>query len=109
METQIVLLQERLDNLKSQQARLISHFESEQRVSVSQGKRIDQNIRELERLQKDIEKLDKVVFNGGQGVSVRLDRLEQQQRANDNRTDRWIAVGAILISLLSVLIQIIKT
>lgn len=58
-ETTIALLLERVENLKSQQARMVSHLESEQRVSVEQGKRIDDGLRRLDHIERELDRRDK--------------------------------------------------
>lgn len=86
-ETQLALLQERFENLKIQQGRLVSHFESEQRVSVSQGKRIDDALRRVEHLEKE---------------------QDRQRGENKHTAYIWISIISVIISLVSAIFQLIK-
>lgn len=83
-ETQIAILLERVENLKGQQARMISHLDSEQRVSVEQGKRIDDGLRRIEHIEKELDRRDK-----------------------DNRYKVffWFSVISLLISLLAIFLK----
>lgn len=79
-EGQIALLLEKIENLRIQQGRLMSHVDSEQRHTVRHG--------------KDIDKL-----------TMKLEALEKQNEKHDNNWKFWIAVG---VSVASVLIAIYK-
>lgn len=86
-ETIIAVLQERVENLKSQHARMVSHLESEQRVSVEQGKRIDDSLRRVEHLEKE---------------------QERQRGENKHTAYIWISIISVVISLVSAIFQLIK-
>lgn len=83
-ETQIAIILERLENLKYQQGRLVSHFESEQRVSVSQGKRVDDALRRIEYLER---------------------QLEKQEARNKDRLSVWISILAVIVSAIAIIVK----
>ena len=83
-ETQIAIILERLENLKYQQGRLVSHFESEQRVSVSQGKRVDDALRRIEYLER---------------------QLEKQEARNKDRLSVWISILAVIGSAIAIIVK----
>lgn len=56
-----------VENNHDQLQRLVSHFESEQRNSVNQGKRIDNCQKDIDRMLKQQEKYDSLLFNSGKG------------------------------------------
>ena len=73
-ETLLVLLNERVENLKLQMARLISHFESEQRHSVRHG--------------KDIDKL-----------LLRMDAMEKAMDKKEQNWQYWVSIGVSIVAI----------
>lgn len=104
-------MEQRVNNLEQQSKRFAAHLESEQRVYNQHGQRLSEqaltlqmisdNVREMK---ADLKEIDKIIRNSD-GLSIRLDRLEQQQKNNATRWDKWVAILAVLISLASVLMQ----
>ncbi len=56
--TLLAVINERVENLKLQMNRLISHFESEQRHSVRHGKDIDKLMHRIEMLENKLKERD---------------------------------------------------
>lgn len=74
-EGQIALLLEKIDNLRIQQGRLMSHVDSEQRHTVRHG--------------KDIDKL-----------TMKIEALEKQNEKQDNNWKFWVSIGVAIIAAL---------
>lgn len=107
-------LDKRVENLEMQSKRFSSHLESEQRVYNQHGERLtEQTITikmmsdTMKELKDQIKDMDKYLRNGN-GISVRLDRLEQSQKAAKDSNDKWVAWGAVIVSIISVIFQILK-
>lgn len=107
-------LEERISNLETQSKRFRSHLESEQRVYNQHGERLtEQGITlkvisdRINEVREDLKTIDNLLRNGS-GLTVRVDRLEQQQKGDRLRGEKWVAVTAVLISMISVIIQFIK-
>lgn len=75
-EITIHVLEERIENLKIQLLRLMSHIESEQRVSNNHDQRIISHDKWINRMQVEIDGHDKILSNG-EGLVVKMDRLIQ--------------------------------
>ncbi|HET9135139.1 MAG TPA: hypothetical protein VFO76_00770 [Candidatus Kapabacteria bacterium] len=72
-------LKKDVENNHDQLQRLISHFESEQRNTVNQGKRIDDCRKDIDRMLKQQEKYDGLLFNSGKGLAFEVDRLKSNR------------------------------
>lgn len=104
----------RITDLEAQSKRFASHLESEQRVYNQHGERLtEQTITikmmsdTMKELKDQIKDMDKYLRNGN-GISVRIDRLEQAQKAARDHGEKWIAWGAVIVSIISVVFQIIR-
>lgn len=107
-------IEQRIEDLETQSKRFVSHLESERRVYSQHGQRlteqgitiqmINENLKEIK---ADVKQIDNALRNSN-GITMRIDRLEQQQKSNDSRQDKWIAVIAVLISLGATLLQLLK-
>lgn len=109
LKHRIEVLTERNEGLGQQVKRLVSHAESEQRVYNGTSKRVDMIEKLFDGQQKLIEKIDGIVRNGGGGLQLRVDRIEQREKDNNNRTDRWIAIAGVVMALISIAMQMLKT
>lgn len=76
LDTRVAVLEVRADGFDSQDRRIVSHVESEQRNTASNSKRIDALEKINDRQQAQVDKHDKILLNSGQGMSLRVDRLE---------------------------------
>jgi chaperonin cofactor prefoldin len=107
-ETRLARLEEYRQNVKDQLGRIISHLESEQRVYGGHGKRIDLMEKLFEKMQRDNEIVERLLRDDEKGLSVRMDRIEQQQKSSSARIERWISILAVILSLVSILSQYVK-
>jgi len=103
LKAELAVIRERIQNGKDQTARLISHIESEQRVSNNHEKRISNIEDGFKRTQGSVDKIEGLLFNTGKGMVFGLDRL---QRDSDEKKDtsRWNA--GLIISIISALISL---
>ena len=107
-------IEQRISHLETQSKRFKSHLESEQRVYNQHGERLtEQGITlkvistQIDEVKVKITALDSLLRDGN-GLTVRLDRLEQQQKGDRMRGEKWVAVTAVLIAMISVIIQFVK-
>lgn len=105
-ETELALLKQHCENLDIQLKRFIAHLESEQRVYGETSRRVGDLNHSIQTMQKLIEKLDNIVINGGNGLLMRVDRIEQRENESKNRLFMWVSIASVLISLASIAIQI---
>lgn len=105
IETRVVRLEEYRQNVKDQLGRLVSQMESEQRVYGGHGKRLDLMEKLFEKMQRDIEVYDKILRNGGVGLSIRMDRIEQRDQGSKNRIGLWLSIAAVIVSVLNFIIS----
>jgi hypothetical protein len=107
---ELALLKERYENLDLQMKRFAAHLESEQRVYGETSKRVGDLSTWVDRMQKHIDKLDIIVINSGNGLGIRVDRIEQKSKQNHNNLYKWISILSFLTSVgLGVLTIINKT
>lgn len=99
LETKLARIEEKQESMRLQLARLISHFESEQRVYNGHGKRLDLVDKLFERLDLDVKECRKILFDGVVGLAVRMDRIEQREQGSKNRITIWISIISLLLSL----------
>lgn len=107
-KTELDFIKKDIENLNTQFNRFTAHLDSEQRVYGGIAKRVDLLEKLFESQQKLIDKLDQIIRNGGAGLQLRVDRIEQREGDNNNRYDRWIGVVGVLIALGSIAMQIIN-
>lgn len=98
----LLLLEKSNEHLEVQLKRLISHVESEQRVTGNISKRVDQ-------VEKLTDKHEKMLINTGQGLMFRIDRIEQRSENSKSSLNTWLSVFALIISLISVIVMILQT
>jgi hypothetical protein len=108
-ESEKALVNEKLDNLKTQVARLISHFESEQRVTGNISKRVSETeFYQKSHLEK-IEKFERILLNEGKGMTYRIDRLERMIESKKDNTrviiQNVLTVAALIISIIAILMK----
>jgi hypothetical protein len=83
----IEVLKERIESIRLQLGRLISHFDSEQRTSVRHGSDIDKNIIRLDSLER------------------RLNDIEKRMERRETNWQVWLGIA---ISAVAVIISLIK-
>lgn len=98
---ELAILKERLQALQDQLKRLISHVDSEQRVSTNISKRVDQLEFQSNNIFEAIEKHNKILLNEGKGLSMRIDRMEQSAIGKRYRLTVWFGTISILLSLIA--------
>jgi biopolymer transport protein ExbB/TolQ len=106
-EINLAVLEERLENLKSQLFRLMAHVESEQRVSENHDRRIESHDKWINRMQVEVDSHEKLLMNG-EGLTIKMDRITRdmeslikEQNAKSERF-QWTLPNIIaLLSLLS--------
>ncbi len=114
LETRIAVLTKTVEELELQSGRTVSHVESEQRVRVEQGKRLDQCIKDLERIKdelkdlKDDNKEYRRVIYSENGLIIRLDRLEQRSSAGKENLRTGLSIGAVLLTLWKIISDFVK-
>src|ERR1041385_1572271 len=96
-ETDLALLKERYENLKTQMDRIVSHLESERDRIGGVSKRVDTANSSLERLQKQADKFEKILLNSGRdGLVFRMVNLERDGENSEKNWIKWVAIlGAI--------------
>ncbi len=105
-ETELALIKQQCENLDTQLKRLVSHLESEQRVYGETSRRVGDLNHSIQTMQKLIEKLDSIIINGGNGLLMRVDRIEQREKESKNRIFMWVSIASVLISLGGMAMQI---
>lgn len=115
---ELALIKQRLEQLDEQTKRILSHIESEQRVSINQGKLIDQLRYSVEMqnamVQKSIDnqmeiikRHEAILLNGGKGLTFEVDRLKHRITNMKDARATVIAVIGVIISVLGVVIKLI--
>lgn len=109
------VVEERLINIQTQLNRFIAHLESEQRISVNQGKAIDRLEKWLDRLEKGNDKHEKILYNGGEGIIRRVDHIIQAEvlREKHAKKFQWtfsnvLAIASLLSTILLGLLMFAK-
>lgn len=87
----IEVLKERIEGIRLQLGRLVSHFDSEQRTSVRQGKDIDKLIIDTEHMEAAIDELKKEI-----------------EKRDERRHTNWKDWISIILAAAAVLIAIFK-
>jgi hypothetical protein len=105
IEKRMIELEHRMERLEEQSEHRDSLYESEQRVSVGQGKRIDSNELKIEWHQKAIERFEITLFNTGKGLTYQVDRLIQRVENNKASLALWISVVSVIGSILAIIFK----
>lgn len=103
--------EEKFISLDEQIKRFFSHLDSEQRRLQNHEKRLDSVEIENKRTGETLDKYDKLMFNSGQGILFKLDRIEQQTKYKDKGWEKIAVVISLLLStgsLILLSIQIIN-
>lgn len=111
-----MLLEKEVEYLKVQSGRTVAHVDSEQRVRVEQGKRLDASIRDVDRLKDDLrreidrlskqnEKHESMLVNGGHGLTYRVDRIEQRQKSNRDTVALFISIALGIFQVVKLFIR----
>lgn len=106
-EAKIIILSERYDNMNLQICRFVSHLESEQRVTGNISKRVDMCEKMILNLEKNQELVDKILRNGN-GLVVRVDRIEQRNEGNRNKIALIFGIVSTLVSIVTLIIEFSK-
>lgn len=96
MEIKIAHLQERVEALHEQMKRLISHIESEQRVSINHEKRIDANERDVSWIKESVK-----------GIESSLKTLVLDVHSLKQKSGVWkdvILIASVLANIVQVFI-----
>ncbi len=93
-------LKKDVTNNHDQLQRLVSHFESEQRNSVNQGKRIDNCQKDIDRILKQQEKYDALLFNSGKGLVFEVDRLKEGKKSQRHIWKDVLYIAGLVISII---------
>jgi hypothetical protein len=104
----LAVLEEKVKSNDLQVRRMISHLESEQRVSGNHEKRIDTIERAAERLQKQADKYEAVLYNTGKGLIMDVKELQHSKKEARNLWRDIMAVSSFLLALALSLKEIIK-
>jgi len=107
-EAKLAVIEEKINNIQTQIHRFVSHLESEQRVTGNISKRVDVAQTIIDELKRTNEVYDKILRNGGVGLSVRVDRLEKSSEGNKARVFMFMSIVSVLISITIMIIQILK-
>lgn len=108
-ESDFAVLKERYDNLSLQMGRIVSHIESERDRIVEVSKRVDTANGSLERLQKQADKFEKILLNGGkEGLVFKVGSLERDAENSDKSWHRWAAMAGGLSGAAALVIEILK-
>jgi len=108
LESQVRILIERTENFKDQLNRFVSHLESEQRVTGNISTRVGDIKSIVDRIDRVIERHERILLNDGKGMIVRIDRLEQMASNNKSRTTTWISVVSLLTSIGAFILMFFK-
>lgn len=108
MEIELALLKQKSDDLHLQMQRFVSHLESEQRVYGATSKRVDQLETRAKRIEDIQDKHDSILRNGGNGLVVRVDRLEQRDKESGQNLYKWISIISLLSSLAMGIFTLLK-
>lgn len=115
---ELVLIKEQMKQLDDQMKRILSHIESEQRVSVNQGKLIDQIKSSmdtqtellkmnLQNQQRMVDNHQLILLNSGKGLTYEVDRLKQRINNSKEAKAYNIALFGLIISILGVLASLL--
>lgn len=80
-------------DIRDQLARLVSHFDSESRAREHLKDRAANIEKTLIRIEEKMSQYDKVIYNGGTRIDVKVDRLEQ---ANKHSRFTWERIFLII-------------
>lgn len=105
LQIEITLLNERYEKLYDQSEHIKGLYVSEQRVSVNQGKRIDQNFHMIETIQKVMEKHERMLTNNGRGLLFDVDRLKQRAENNKANLALWISLISTAAAIISIIVR----
>lgn len=97
----LLLLERDLKDIDSQVKRLVSHLESEQRVTGNISKRVDT-------VEKLHEKHESMLINSGKGLMFRMNNIEQREQASRSNLTTWVSILALLIALGSMISKYIN-
>ena len=103
IEKRMIDIEHRMKRLEEQSEHRNALYESEQRVSLGQGKRIDSNENKSEWHQKAIERFEITLFNTGKGLTYQVDRLIQRMENNKSSLALWISLAAAIGSILAII------
>lgn len=104
-EVKLQNLEAEIKRLRIQQKRLVSHFQSEQRVYNETGKRVDQTVRDMERVKTELEKHDSMLRNNGTGLMFRVAEIQFKISNNKETLKTWMTIAALLLSLGKIIID----
>ncbi len=104
----LLVLEERLEGNSIQTKRLISHIESEQRVSGNHEKRIDALEKSFDRMQKQIDKHEMVLYNTGKGLIVDVKELQTTRKESRNWWRDLLGIASFMIALALAIKEILQ-
>lgn len=109
------LIEAKLDVFRLQQGRLVSDWKSEQdnrkilSTRVEDALRITHELNSFKTLQYEkLEIFDKILRNGGNGLVMKVDRLEQASSGAKGRLTFFVSLAAIIIGLLNLILHYLK-
>lgn len=108
LESQVRVLIERTENFKDQLNRFVSHLESEQRVTGNISSRVGDIKSIVDRIDRVIERHERLLLNDGKGLVVRMDRLDQITSNNKNRVATLISIISLLTSVGSFILMFFR-
>lgn len=101
--------EEKFISLDEQIKRFFSHLDSEQRRLQNHEKRLDLMETENKRTGETLDKYDKLMFNSGQGILFKLDRIEQQTKYKDKGWEKIVAILSMVMSFAALVTLVIQT
>lgn len=106
-EARLAILEERTSNQKDQLGRVSSHLDSEQRVSQNHDKRIGSTENRLERIERRHDNYDKILFNSGEGILVKLDRIIQRDEQKEKEAKKFHLNFANILAIISIVANMV--